>query len=499
VTVRRSLYGDPEVKEENWEVEATRHTTDAEGKYRFIIPAAQAAKRYLYIELDVEAADYAPRKGFGYALSMIRKNEKLGGRPFFEHVELRSGQAITGKLLTPQGEPAVGVRVLAYSNTDRRGQQFEYGSFADTKTDAQGQFRLVLITPGPAAFWLLPDQYAPSTHGLKGNKRGDLGIFTLKPGIVMHGQVLDTQGKPLPDIIVNADAQGPNEELQGLPVADSIRRSAVTDARGEFRLAPLPPGEFRLQPDERRHDGVGGRRGRQPLPAVFISQKVVLKEGAEQAPVEVRAVPHVVFEAQYYDGKGKPGRGHECFVFGRIDNHPWFGQAKPDASGKIVARLPHGLEDVRVDLMTNEHGVLRWRKSKEAPLQSSRQITLGTLNDDVKGIELIHYKAPILVINGLDKEGQQVKGMKAQVSYQPGRVEKQRGMFINGVQGDVYLEKQEDGRWRSSQMFPDEDVTVRVVAEGYTNATMQLRLPEGEIREVSLTLEKAPEKKENQK
>ena len=39
---------------------------------------------YLYIELDVEHPDYATRDGFGYALSMIRKNEKLNERPFFE-------------------------------------------------------------------------------------------------------------------------------------------------------------------------------------------------------------------------------------------------------------------------------------------------------------------------------------------------------------------------------------------------------------------------------
>src|SRR5262249_37472163 len=136
VTVRRRLAGDPEVKEEDQIVQETRHTTDAQGTYRFTIPPEQVAKRYLYIELDVEHPDYAPRKNFGYALGMIRKNEKLGARPFFEHVQLRAAQAVTGVLRTPDGKPAAGVRLLAYSNTDKAGQRSEYGSFADAKTDA---------------------------------------------------------------------------------------------------------------------------------------------------------------------------------------------------------------------------------------------------------------------------------------------------------------------------------------------------------------------------
>src|SRR5262249_32082230 len=156
-------------------IEETKHKTDADGKYSFTIPPEQSSKRYLYVELDVEHPDYAPQKRFGYALSMIRKNEKLGGRPFFENVSLRPGKAITGRILTPEGKPAVGVKVLAYSNTDEKGGGFEYGSFADARTDAKGKFSVTLITPGPAVFWILPKEYAPSTHGVKDNKRGDLG------------------------------------------------------------------------------------------------------------------------------------------------------------------------------------------------------------------------------------------------------------------------------------------------------------------------------------
>src|SRR5262249_8923443 len=92
VTVRRSILPDPRTGA-NRLLQKTLHQTGVEGEYYFTIPPEQSAQRLLYIELDVEHPDYAPRKHFGYALGMIRKNEELGGRPFFESVPLRTGQA----------------------------------------------------------------------------------------------------------------------------------------------------------------------------------------------------------------------------------------------------------------------------------------------------------------------------------------------------------------------------------------------------------------------
>jgi len=66
----------------------------------------QAAEHYLYNELDAEAPGYAPRSHFGYSFAMIQKNEKRGGRPFFENADLRAAKEITGLVETPDGKPA---------------------------------------------------------------------------------------------------------------------------------------------------------------------------------------------------------------------------------------------------------------------------------------------------------------------------------------------------------------------------------------------------------
>ena len=44
------------------------------------------------------------------------------------------------------------------------------------------------------------------------------------------------------------------------------------------------------------------------MPAVFLPQRVTLKDGEKPEALEVRAVPHVVIEARYLDSKGKDFR-----------------------------------------------------------------------------------------------------------------------------------------------------------------------------------------------
>jgi hypothetical protein len=493
VTVRRSLLGDPELKERNPIMEETKHQTDAEGKYSFTIPPEQTAKKYLYIELDVVHPNYPPRKHFGYALSMIRKNEKMGGRPFFEKVYLIPGAAITGTLRVPDGNPAVGVKVQSFSVPGNGIDSFRNFSFADCRTDAQGHFRLVVATPGTAVFWVLPEKFILTVHRVKEGQRGDLGTFSLLPGPTLRGKVLDVRGQPVVGVNVNVTKRGQSEELQGLPVADSIARSAVSDAKGEFVTGPLPPGEYVVQPGDFPRDSSRDDRKTYRVPGVFLPQKVVLKGDAPNQ-CEVREVPHVVIEAQYYDSKGKKSRGHEPHVFGQIEKEFWFGEAKVDPNGKVVIRVPHGLENVQLSLMTNEHGALRYRKAKGEPLTYGRQINLGTLNDDVRGIEIIRYVAPIAIVKVTVKDGMQPAKLGVSALY---KKKSPDGRFIlaNGVNSDVYFQKQADGRYRTSQLLPDEDFTVTAQAEGYAPRSTTLRLPEGETREVELVLEKAPAKK----
>ncbi len=292
MVVRRSILK----SDENRVLQETRHTTDADGTYSFTIPPEQVAERYLYIELDVEHPDYATRAGFGYALSMTRKNEKLGERPFFETIELRPAEPITGRVETPDGEPAAGVECwrTPAPTSSRRGQ-FEYGSFAKAKTDAEGKFRLPITTPGQGVFWVLPKAYAPELHVLADGKRGDLGTITLKQGVTVTGRAFDVQGKPLPGLFVEADRErgsGPDFEALGqLMVADAISRTAETDADGRFTFDPLAAGVLprhahRLQPRRRQ---VGRLDPTRIARGLHAPKKLTIKEG--ETPIRWRSAP----------------------------------------------------------------------------------------------------------------------------------------------------------------------------------------------------------------
>ncbi len=491
VVVRRRILRSSEERV----LQETRHTTGADGTYAFEIPPDQSGTPYLYIELDVEHPDYAPRDRFGYALSMTRKNEKLNERPFFELVELRPAKPITGRVETPEGMPAAGVVVIAYSRSAKVGGSFEYGSFARAETDAQGGFRLPVTTPGHVAYWVLPKNHAPELCVVPERKRGDMGTITLKKGICATGRVLDVQGKPVKGVFVEIERRrgnGPDLEAQGLSfISNVIRRVAETDSDGQFTSAPLPPGEYSVKPDDSNYDGDRKSKWeRRPLTEVFASAKSTIKEGETPSPIEFRAMPSVVIEGHWVDSKGQPKAGWTSLVGGRMDGSSWIAQTHVDQEGRFSEKVPHGLEDVTLTISTNEHAATRHRIGKSGPLVEASTARFGTLDHDVKDIEIVRYVSPIIVINATTKDGRQIKDFKADVQYaHPPGIGKNVHLMGGGKKKDVIQDEQYDGRYRTANMLPDTEVAVSVSADGFEGASRKLSLPEEKIEELTFVLE----------
>jgi hypothetical protein len=247
-----------------------------------------------------------------------------------------------------------------------------------------------------------------------------------------------------------------------------------------------------------------------PLPAVFVATKVTLTEGAEPVPVEVRATPHVIIEAQFFDSKGQPAGRRPIQVSGLIDKVRWSydvvgNPALPNADGKLVAYVPHGLENVQLRCLPSMRGdeVLLLRKVKGEPLNnmllpgqlSFDVISLGKVTDDVKGIEIVQYAAPILLVKVSAKDGQVLKEPAVTAVYSPRKWQLAKGPFGTDERpSDVGFGKQEDGRFRSWKLIPDEEATVTAHAEGYTGKSLPVKLAEGETKEIEIVLEKAPPK-----
>jgi hypothetical protein len=141
--------------------------------------------------------------------------------------------------------------------------------------------------------------------------------------------------------------------------------------------------------------------------------------------------------------------------------------------------------------MTNEHHAIRWRKTKGDPLSRGRTIMLGTLDHDVKGIEIVHYSAPIVIVKGETKDTKPVPGLKVSANYSQQETEQMGGKRIlaGGVQSDVGFEKQEDGRFRSEQLQPGLEFNVIAEADGFKPASRKLSITEGKTEEITLVLE----------
>jgi hypothetical protein len=326
-----------------------------------------------------------------------------------------------------------------------------------------------------------------------------MGTITLKKGVSVAGRVLDVQGKPIAGVFVAIEHQredGPDPQALDVFLSSVIRRVAESDADGRFTFAPLPPGEYTVKPSETNFDGDRKIQWtHRLLPEVFAPTKLTIKEGETSAPLEIRALPSVVIEGRWVNSKGQPGGGWSPLVGGKIDGSSWIDQAHVDAQGRFSAKVPHGLEDATLTIMTNEHATTRYRIGKGGPLVEGSWPRLGTLDHDVKDIEIVRYVSPIIVINATTKDGQQIKGFRADVQYtHPGpNSRKDVGLVGGGKKKDVIQDEQYDGRYRTFGMLPDKEVNVSVSADGFAGASQKLSLPEGKTEELTFVLEpKAP-------
>jgi hypothetical protein len=178
-------------------------------------------------------------------------------------------------------------------------------------------------------------------------------------------------------------------------------------------------------------------------------------------------------------------------LYGQIDGQFWHTETRSGPDGKVSVMAPHGLTQTRLQIMSNEHGALRYRLTNTDPLRRGREIELGTLDRDVKGIEITVYKAPILLVKVSEKGGGKPKDAVVTAIYPPQKGLRE-GRFIikGGRESDVSFDEQEDGRFRSSQFLPDEETTVTAHAEGFADKSVKVKLEEGTTKEIEIVLEK---------
>ena len=296
--------------------------TDTDGKYQFTfstdhVETLANGATVIRVEPEVKHADYVAPSQTPRPVDLITlRGLPLPGlrsqmRDAFENHELQPigmipAQGATGLLQSPEGKPLAGVRVFAnptapigqlarvrmqssarsaaaeqFFNENRQTLENQSYGADDTVTDAEGRFRFLLPTSGECKLSIWPaKEFVPLEFEIH-EKRGDLGAFTLKRGPSQRGRVLDVEGKPLGRIYLAAD----HIDADGKPsTTDSFSRATITDAGGSFEFAPLPPGDYRIEPREVATDLTTEHRREPPpdkhlLPGLFATIKVTLGDG----------------------------------------------------------------------------------------------------------------------------------------------------------------------------------------------------------------------------
>ena len=312
-------------------------------------------------------------------------------------------------------------------------------------------------------------------------KQTDLGVLTMNQGLALSGTVLDVDGKPVTGQWVHArtieDRAYRSSRLAG--VAVSLDRYARSDAAGKVTFDPLPPGDYLVEPSEADR----WRRGRDnptaPIQGVYYAVRAKI-DGDTAKPFELKAVPTVKVVARCSSSDGRKASVGYVLLYGRtpgIDDVYWQTALTEGRDGRYEMLAPRGMQDAALSLVTNEHSSLRFRKSADAPLQSGRRLKLGTLTRDLTDIRIVRYVAPVLLVKASDRAGKTIKSADVSAQYD--------NALLNE---SMRFEKQQDGRFRSSSLLPDEKFTVTVTADGYRPQSRSLSLAEGTTSELDLVL-----------
>ncbi|MBM7118683.1 carboxypeptidase-like regulatory domain-containing protein [Archangium primigenium] len=197
-----------------------RASTDADGRFQVRGLASGA------YDVVVGAQGFA---------TVLRRGVMLRGREHFTlDVTLGGLGSVEGHVRDPEGRPVEGARVLAFPRQDPLDTPA-----VETRTDAEGHYRLEGVTPGPQRLVARRDgatqgMVRPVEVGDSGPARVD---FTLETTGVVEGVV---RGR-LPDEPLEVTATPTERHGPGW----SERRGTPVDAAGAFRLV-LAPGSYQV-------------------------------------------------------------------------------------------------------------------------------------------------------------------------------------------------------------------------------------------------------------
>lgn len=413
-------------------IKTIEYTTDENGHYRILIPADLASNPQVRVTVKLTHPKYLGRQMGPLAVSDFDGQRIGNDQPYWlsrqmarqaiKQSRLRKAHHLTGRILLPDGTPAVGAKVKtatkyrAYSW--KHHSPDDYGASDRAVTDSKGQFSIVIderasftaMMQGQAP--LIIDDLTKRIQVANGDGPND---FRLPSANRIKGRLLTADGKPVPRAIVTATRDVKWNEFD-MPL--SFRIFCTSDEMGYYELPPLPADRYKLSvgaqldSDSRPDDynefmssfstSDKPEFGTQPLDLVFVPKTTTLEPFVPVTNLDLQAVPMVTLKVnvEFPDGAPDPDRSPDVGISGTINGQEWNGHyAKADENGVATLRAPKGLDWAFI-----KTGLARHRRSDDAETEIGNAIHFKGLDEDVSGVTVIKPKLAKLKVRivGLD-------------------------------------------------------------------------------------------------
>lgn len=422
-------------------VKTLEYTSDENGRYEIEFPSDLATNPLARVTIKLSHAKYLDRQIGPVPVSDFDGKRIGNDQPYWlgrqmarqaiKQSRLRKAHHLTGRILLPDGTPAVGAKVKtatkyrAYSW--KHHSPDDYGASDRAVTDSKGQFSIVIderasftaMMQGQAP--LIIDDLTKRIQVANGDGPND---FRLPSANRIKGRLLTADGKPVPRAIVTATRDVKWNEFD-MPL--SFRILCASDELGYYELPPLPADRYKLsvgaqldsdsRPDDYNEFMSSFRTsdkpdfGTQPLELVFVPKTTTLEPFVPVTHLDLQAVPMVTLKVnvEFPDGVPDPNRSPDVGISGTINGQEWNGHyAKADENGVATLRAPKGLDWAFI-----KTGLARHRRSDDAETEIGNAIHFKRLDEDVSGVTVIKPKLAKLKVKIAGWDAARLENAKA--------------------------------------------------------------------------------------